>query len=165
MKYLTTLILPLAILLSSASCKKTSVQTESGFTCKIDGKIWHTATNDFKVRETDCEITEKGESISIKARNSGTGEDFALLIHSVGKVVTEGKYPLNSNAYFVGIYGVRSSGDFITGSGYDGEIEITQIDKVKSRIKGKFYFNCYNQKLNQSHAITEGTFNLLYITY
>ncbi|RYX85561.1 hypothetical protein EON73_02900 [bacterium] len=163
MKCLTTLILPLAILLFSVSCKKDSTKIESGFTCKIDGKRWRTSTSDFKVRENDCRISQKGESIFIKARNSG--EDFALLVHTAGKIVTEGRYPLNSNAYLVGVYGNPSYGDFITGNGYEGEIEIIKIDKEQSRISGRFHFIGYNDKVKQSRSITDGTFNILYLTY
>jgi len=165
MKCLTTLILPLAIFLSSASCKKDSTKIESGFTCKIDGKKWNTYSDDFKFRETNCQITEKGESIFIKAYNTNLSENFSIIVHSVGKVVAEGKYPLNSNAYFVGLYGNPTYGNFITGNGYEGEIEIIKIDKDNSRISGKFHFTGYNDKAKQSRSITEGTFNILYLIY
>ena len=165
MKRFITLFLPLAILLSSTSCKKTAPEISTGFYCKIDGKQWGTYSGDFKLREAECKISDKGASIFITAINSKTSEDFAIAVISPGTAIVEGKYPLNSNKYFFGIYGNPVLGDFSTGNGYEGEIEITKIDKVKSRITGKFYFNCYNQKVNQSRSITEGTFNLLYTMY
>lgn len=165
MKSILLLVLPLAILLSSASCKKNTPEIATGFLCKIDGKQWAPYSGDFKLREAECQIGNKGESVFITATNSKSLEHFAISVYSVGKIVTEGKYALNSDKFFFGNYRDSAISDFITGNSYEGEIEIIKIDKAKSRIIGKFYFNCYNQKLNQSHSITEGSFNLLYTSY
>jgi len=108
MKCLITLILPLAILLSSASCKKTSTEIASGFYCKVDGKQWTPYSGDFKLREAECQIGNKGSSIFITATNTKSLEDFAIAVYSVRKVVTEGKYALNSDKYFFGSYGDRT---------------------------------------------------------
>ncbi|RYX85562.1 hypothetical protein EON73_02905 [bacterium] len=165
MNRLITLILPLALFLSSASCKKDSTKIESGFTCKIDGKRWRTYSSDFKKMEDECHITKNGESIFIKAVNTNSLEHFSILVESPGKIVTEGVYALNSDRYFYGSYRAPDVGDLITGNGYEGQIEIIKIDKENSRIIGKFNYTCHSDLTKQSRTITEGQFNIMYYNF
>lgn len=84
----------------------------------------------------------------------------------MNKVITVGKYVLNSKSYMVGyFYNVAQQKEFTTGNGYEGEIEIINIDRTAKKIMGKFYFNCHNTENNETLSITEGEFNIKYLEY
>jgi hypothetical protein len=161
-----TLIIPLCILITSVSCKKSNALKYGGFSCKVNGELWQPYTNDFKLQPTNCDITENGQTVVIKATNTNKRERFALMVSGTNKVITEGKYILNSKSYMVGyFYNSATLKEFTTGNGYDGEIEIIKIDRSTKKITGKFYFNCHNTENNETLNITEGEFNIGYLEY
>lgn len=159
-----TLIIPLCILLTAVSCQKSNALKYGGFSCKVNGRLWEPYTNDFKLQPTECIISQEGKSISIRARNTNKNEHISILVNSLDNVITEGKYLLNSDRYFWGSYD-KPFGDFITGNGYEGEIEIIKIDRVTKKMTGKFFFNCNDKQTNETVNVTQGEFNLRYYVY
>ncbi len=164
--YFLALLMPLAILLSSASCKKQASETRKGpVNCKIDGRPWSSYSDDFKLSDAECRISNNGEQVFITATNTKLSEKVGITIATPGQKVVEGKYNLNIDNYLTGRYYLFNTGQFITGNGYEGEVEIISIDNVKSRITGKFQYSCYNEQAKKSVVITEGNFNLQYTVH
>ena len=155
-------LLLLFIFLTSESCKKSEEAPNGDVTCKIDGRGWTSYSDDFKLSEADGEVTRNWERVSINATNTKTSEKIGITVSTPGKVVTEGKYVLDSKNFLSGSYYLLNVGQFITGDGYQGEVEIISIDKTKSEITGKFQYNCYSQVTKQSVVITEGIFKVHY---
>lgn len=155
-------MLQLLFVLPLASCKKLNDLVKGDVTCTIDGRSWTSYADDFKLREAECKISNKGEQVFITATNTKTSENVGILISTPGVVVSKGKYTLNSDIYLSGSYYLFDVGQFITGNGYQGEVEILSIDTVKSRIAGKFHFSCYNEKNKQAVVVSEGRFDIRY---
>ena len=165
MKNLTlTLIISIFILSTTVSCKKSNAINNGGFSCKVNGQLWEPYIDDFKLQPTECTFTKSNTSIFIKAKNTKKKENFAILVSTPGKVISVGKYLLNSNIFLIGNYD-KPNGDFITGDGYEGEIEIIKIDSSTKKMTGKFFFNCYDKQTKESVSVTEGEFNLRYSEY
>lgn len=157
------LILPLLVVLASVSCKKNSEELAKGdVTCKIDGRSWTSYSDDFKLAEAYGEVTYNWERVSINATNTKTSEKIGITVSTPGQPVVEGKYVLNSESFLTGSYYLSNVGHFITGKGYQGEVEIISIDRVKKQIVGKFNYTCYNDQTKQSVNITEGNFKVEY---
>ena len=164
--YFSTLIMPIAVLITSASCKKTVNEVDIlSVNCKIDGRVWTSYSDDFKLSAAGCRISKNGEQVFITAINTKLSSDLAILISTPGVKVIEGKYDLNSQSFLSGTYYLFNVGQFVTGNGYQGEVEIISIDKIKSRITGKFHYSCYNEQAKKSVEITEGNFNIPYTVY
>ena len=161
--YFSILIIPIAVLITSASCKKTVNEVDIlSVNCKIDGRTWTSYSDDFKLSAAKCRISKNGEQVFITATNTRLSEKIGILISTPGKLIIEGKYDLNSQSFLSGTYYLFNVGQFVTGNGYQGEIEIISIDKIKSRITGKFHYSCYNEQTKKSVEITEGNFKLPY---
>ncbi|TAG99762.1 MAG: hypothetical protein EAZ15_10650 [Sphingobacteriales bacterium] len=161
-----TLIIPFCILFTSVSCKKSNALKYGGFSCKVNGQLWEPYVDDFKLQPTECTITQEGKSIFIRATNTKKRERIVLLVSGTNKIITVGKFALNSKSGLVGyFYNVALQKEFTTGSGYVGEIDILKIDKGTKKISGKFYFNCYKTENNETLSITDGEFNIKYLEY
>ncbi|KHJ37372.1 hypothetical protein PBAC_24400 [Pedobacter glucosidilyticus] len=168
MKNLIKLItcLPVIIFLSAASCKKDEIDT--GFTCKVNGERWRPFANDFKLQETECHLTNNGETLFIKARNTNSREHLGILVSTPGILISTKYYTINSNMFLSGTYDSNSSGPgdyFQTNSSYTGQVEIKSIDTVNKRMTGTFFYDAYNEKTKQTVKITSGTFNLKYVNF
>ncbi len=157
------LILALFLILTSASCKKNSDEPlNAAVSCKIDGRAWQSYSDDFKLSGSRGEVTRNGDRVSMFATNTKTSEKIGITISTPGKTVTEGKYIINSKSFLYGSYYLYDVGQFITGAGYQGEVELISIDKVTSQITGKFQYSCYNENTKKSVIITEGNFKVHY---
>ena len=164
--YSSILIIPIAVLITSVSCKKTINDVEIlSVDCKIDGRVWTSYSDDFKLSDAQCRLSNNGEKVFITATNTRLSEKIGILISTPGKLIIEGKYDLNSQSFLSGTYYLFNVGQFITGNGYQGEVEIISIDKIKSRITGKFHYSCYNEQAKKSVEITEGNFNIPYTVH
>ena len=164
--YFSILIISIAVLITSASCKKTVNEVEIlSVNCKIDGRVWTSYSDDFKLSAAKCRISNNGEEVFITATNTRLSEKIGITIATPGQKVVEGKYKLNIDNYLTGRYYLFDVGYFVTGQGYQGEVEIISIDKIKSRITGKFHYSCYNERSKKSVEITEGNFNIPYTVH
>lgn len=156
------ILLQLLFILPLASCEKLNDLVKGDVTCKIDGKPWSSFSDDFKLAEAYGEVTYNWERVSINATNTKTSEKIGFTVSTPGKPVLEGKYVLNSESFLTGSYYLFNVGHFITGKGYQGVVEILNIDTVKSRIVGKFHFSCYNEENKQAVIVSEGRFDTQY---
>ena len=159
-------LLPIIVLLFISSCDKDEIDT--GFTCKVNGDRWRPFVDDFKLSETECHLTDNGETLFIKARNTNRRESFGILISTPGILISTKTYVINSDRFFSATYYENSSGPgdyYQTNSEYKGRIEIKNIDEVNKRITGTFYFDAYNEKTKQTVKISNGTFNIRYFNF
>ena len=152
--------------LLGASCKDETVQPDIAFACKINGKDWRPYSNDFKLKATVCHLINNGETLHITAIHSTTHEDIGILVSTPGQLIKKQTYRLNSDRFFVGTYDKSvSGGEFITGNGYEGTVEIKNINHTDKSIEGSFHFKALNAATLEVVTITEGQFNLKYVTY
>ena len=151
--------------LALASCEKLTDLVKGDVSCKIDGKSWTSFADDFKLDDAEGRISNNGERVRIMATNTKTSERIDILISTPGKPIAVGKYILNSQSHITASYYLSNVGQFTTGNGYQGEVEITGIDKERFQIKGKFNFSGYNELIKRAVVVSDGRFDVDYMLY
>lgn len=152
--------------LFGASCKDETVQPDIAFACKINGKDWRPYENDFKLQETECHLTNNGTELFVFARNTTSREHIGFIVSTQGLPVQKGTYNINSDRYYVGFYNRNATSlNFSTGNGYEGTVEIKNINHTDRSIQGSFNFKAFNATSQEVVIITEGRFNLKYTNY
>lgn len=160
------ILLVLTPFLFGASCKDETVKPEMEFACKIDGKDWRPYSNDFKKPATECHLTQSGTDLFISSSNTRSREDIGFIVNTQGLPVQKGIYNINSDRYYVGFYSRNAtSQNFSTGNGYEGTVEIKNINHIDRSIQGSFNFKALNPNTQEVVTITEGQFNLKYVNY
>ncbi len=161
-----TLICLMCCIIVIGSCKKDLNDIHHNFKCKLYGSDWYPQENDLKLREAEAHLTLDGKQLFVKAHNSKSREGIGFLVWDKDADIKIGKYTLNSNNTYVGYYDKKDfNGQYYTGRDYQGGVEIVALDKSAKKVKGYFYFKCFNATTNQSAEITEGEFNLEYYEF
>lgn len=148
-----------------SSCKK-DLNDIHHFKCKLNGSDWYPHENDLKLTEAEAHLTLDGKQLFVKAHNSRSREGIGFLVWDKDAEIKIGKYSLISNNTYLGYYDKKDfNGQYYTGGDYHGEVEIVGLDKSAKKVKGHFYFKCFNSITKQSAEISDGEFNLEYYEF
>ncbi|MBX0332592.1 hypothetical protein K3G39_05020 [Pontibacter sp. HSC-14F20] len=161
----------LALLLFA--CKKDELCTNESYCAEIDGKKW-SPVDDGDPQTGGSLIVHlmHGNNLWIRATNQlDSSIVFFGIVDSVN-LIREGSYVLNGKGGDLpdglrngGFYLSASGEEFMTDSTYTGLVTVTNIDKVKGRISGNFYFKARNPITGKIADISNGSFNTFYWKY
>lgn len=175
--------LPIVLLmgLTLATCKKEVYDplppaTQEGkgtLACRIDGEVWQPRSSDFKSGSTSARFLEKNKTLFIGGFNTRLSQGFSFgLSNYDGRT---GVYILDSLCNDLprvcANFGEYSSSKYVnldesswTSSRYKGRVEITKHTDG-GVVSGTFAFEAQNRKTGRVVKITDGRFDLVYITY
>ena len=141
--------------------------------CRINGEVWQPYHSDFKSGSTSARYLEKNKTLYIGGFNTKKSQGFSFgLANYTGK---PGVYILDSLCTDLprvcanfGRFSLSKYFDFNeslwTSSRYKGQVEITKHTDG-GVVSGTFAFEAQNRKTGQVVKITDGRFDLIYITY
>ena len=176
------LLLPLAGILLSASCKKESLNqlppaTQEGrrtFGCLVNGKVYTPKGSPFAgpILKSNYQLlntsTAQGHFFNLSASRKGNGYLEDITINSNNRSIEEGKVYTLQNAPGVGeiygeytIYKDPEINSYRTIGILKGELHITKLDETKQIVSGTFWFDAVNDK-GEKVEVREGRFDMVY---
>lgn len=141
--------------------------------CRINGEVWNPYNSDFKSGSTSARYLEKSKTLYIGGFNTRTSQGFSFgLSNYTGQT---GVYVLDSLCNDLprvcanfGRFSPIKYFDFNesswTSSQYKGKVEITKHTDG-GIVSGTFSFEAQNRTTGKVVKITDGRFDMIYITY
>jgi len=145
------------------SCGKDNICGNDGFCAEINGKKWIPVSNDFKNPVLSAHLIDSNNQFWIGAYK-GSSSLLVGVIDSV-KRIGVGDYVLAGQICCSGNYQISADNSFRTNTTNSGLLSISQIDRSKKTITGKFYFKAHNAVTGEIVDISNGTFNTNYVEY
>lgn len=145
-------------------CKKGDKITDN-FKCKVNGKVWRPANNDFKYgHAAEAHLIDDGNTFFVTAYQEGSRQSITISIF-LGIAIEPGTYYFKNSNNSAVLVDPSNDLKFVTQQGYDGSLEIVSLDKVSKTVTGRFSFKALDNETNGVAEVTDGQFNLQYYTY
>ena len=167
------------LLLAVISCQKDydplPALTQDGrgtLACRIDGEVWESYTNDLTGVSDVARYLAKEKTLFVGGYNQNSNKGFSFGISNYsGKT---GEYIIdnscvdlprieNNCARVLRNWYAPNEGRFWTNKTYFGKVTI--VAHTNSFVSGTFEFNLQDVKTGKTMKITEGRFDMRYITY
>lgn len=141
--------------------------------CRIDGEVWQPRSSDFKSGSTSARYLKKNNTLFLGGFNDRTQKGIVLaLANYKGQT---GVYNLDSlcddlprvcanvGGFSTDKYATFKE-SYWTSSRFKGKVEITKHTD-DGIVSGSFDFEAQNRKTGEVVKITDGRFDMIYITY
>lgn len=146
----------------SFCCKKTTIASNAGFSCKKNGIQWSPHSDDFKNPSIQATFNDSNKGLLLLGINTNTKEHLGITVYSENQI-TDGVYTLNQKNTS-GFYNQNATGKKFTSENIGGTFSM-KIDRPNRTISGTFSFKALDLSTNETVDVTNGTFNVKYLTY
>ncbi|OBX26570.1 hypothetical protein LX77_00850 [Gelidibacter algens] len=137
---------------------------ENTFGCLVNGKLFVVTNNTKQV------AVYQGGGLSIGGEKDLNGffSEVSMFISetSIGEMIIENEnYILNNNSLMKGqYYNDEENCFYFTNQSHTGFLKITKLDKINFIVSGSFEFQSVSEDCTDSIKITDGRFDLKYIS-
>ncbi|WP_299759765.1 DUF6252 family protein [uncultured Pontibacter sp.] len=153
----------LLILLSLFGCNKENLCRNENFCAEVNGKKWFPSQNgDFKASPLTARLLYSDSVLTVRASNGS--ERIYLSIRDWQGISIKDYFLTDtlSRGYFDNSIG---SDEFETDAAHTGMVSITDIDRSRKTVAGRFHFKAFNPVTGKVIDVSNGAFNTTYVEY